>query len=652
MILFLSNKIVTVLKTNNRNHLSINHLSIKEDSLKNKFNCKLIYPHFYSDFIKWLNIAYNHEFSRLFSNDTFSNVKFDSKNYIIISNHGISKRLNLAFSFETGFNFTIKDKDTSFYYIITLDNINNMISLSLYSSEYHADIWKLSIQNDDISKKLLKNISFELPKSKIIKIYFENYKTLLFSFIEENEKIYKASLKHHSTQDSYSSYKNMICFDKEQNKMRKLKLDISQKYYKSYPHFLMVSYYMVITRHRLVSSAFIINGLFKGYNMSYDNIFIDLNKVFFIHKSNKILLIDNLQAILDTYKGNTRINIVDTNYSTILSKVRRVEAESYINIYWSKLIEVDEENWIYLYYKQEKEKHSYLNIFFNVIEISLILLKKMKMKIYSPLDEIYRDVEYINLHIEEITKLIDDNMKIDDKKIYNKLYAFHDNYILKIPISFYCFLLDEDQIKKLKAIIIDKLAESIPENILEKEFMIYKVINSFFGPVNVEIDLSNSMINKYYSDNFISQKIMNFTPVIAEVEKEDGVYYLFEMIILDSDTKSSIKIEGNKNEYRLKIARRTKYNNEQLTDKILIKLYKNNNKHIEEYYENALEGIKSGSSRNLVISFAVKKEIWNQIKCKRGDLKKIRGLFYLYSYEDSIKIMCTWNEHEVIFECH
>lgn len=641
-------------------HTDIKYVNINKHSLKNKFNCKFIYPSSYSSFINRLSISYNHELSRLFTSNKTRTVRFNSKNYIIVSNHGISKDLSLILSFDCRLD-PIKEQTLSFYYIIILDNMNNMINLSLCYSEFIARTWQVCIQNDDIFKKLLKNINLKLSRSEIIKMYFENYKDLLFSFVEEAEKIYKCSLKYYSIQDSYSSYRNMICLsenlDKKQNIIRKPTLDISQRYYGAYPHFLGVSYYIVITEHRLVTNIFIINGLFKGYSYTYYEVFIDLDKIFFIHRGSGILLLDNLQAIMDVYKGNKHINIVDTNYSTILRKIRKVEAEIYTNISQSKkLIELDEKNWLYFYYKQEKEKDSNYNIVYNVITITFVLLKKVKMKIYSQLDEIYREVEYINLHIQEVTKLIDENMKTYERKIYNAFYGFHDNYILKIPVSFCCFLLDENQIKELKAITIDKLTESLPENMLEKENMIYKVIKSFSGPMNVEIDLSNSIINNYYSDNFISQKIMNFSPVIAEVEKEDGVYYLFEIVILGEDIKSSIKINENQNEYRLQISRRIKYNKEKLTDKILIKLYKDKDKHVENYYVNEFEKIIDieNDFRKLVFSFAVKKEVWDQIKCKKGDLQKIKGLFYLYSHFDrlrgSIKIMCTWNEHEVIFK--
>ncbi|MEM5878304.1 MAG: hypothetical protein QXF12_05490, partial [Candidatus Aenigmatarchaeota archaeon] len=329
--------------------------------------------------------------------------------------------------------------------------------------------------------------------------------------------------------------------------------------------------------------------------------------------------------------------IIKTSFSEINYFIRKMEASNFFSIaeyhhgvdkvYDKDRRIIDVTNgWLYLYYykNQSKEENEYNEqTVINLNETSVAFLyKSVDMILYAKNSNFYRAIINVFMYVEEKIEKPLNNKNELYKKVSLKLVGYGNAaYVVNIPISFSAFLLGRSIIKEIKKFFFEKFSK----NFSKRHGYIYKILQSFAGPIKVKIEIKSSKC------------ITTEANIIAEFNNEGETYYLFKVDLIKSNFRFSIKIDkkdnNNLQEPKVLIKRIQDNKGNYLNSIIRITFYYDK-KYARQYISNMFKSVYKMSFTGIDLSFALKKEDWDNVKCTGKKVSSIEGYFYLYVDQD------------------
>lgn len=604
MLLLFSGRNINVLGIKNRRLHFLTEIDL-EKHIKNKYKTRFIY---FTEYKKVIN----------FLRDTNKADKI-----IFLANHGISKILDFIFSFDIYMSPVFNGHSKFGYFYVMFSGVDSH-GIALVYEEIRLN----SIMEDEsITSHLLKDTSYNLPVYENVKIYFKNYKDYVLSFFGSDNIVYLYQNLYSETKDKFERYKNIFCEDIKGTDLL-IKKKIQRNMYLNYNEEItsLIEYYIVLSSHRLITKLLFITDL--PQHVFHKKLLLDLKKLYIVYFDSAVLVMDKLLSKNTAKK---------TSFSEINYFIRKMEASSFFNLVEyhhgvdnvydkdSRIID-DTNGWLYLYYykDQVKEKNEYNEqVIIDLNETSVAFsYKSVDMILYANNSNFYRSITNVFMYVEEKIEKPLNNKNELYKRISLKLLGYGNAaYSVNIPISFSAFLFGRNIIKEIKKFFFEKFSK----NFSKRHGYIYKILQSFAGPIKVKIEIE--------SDKCITTE----ANIIAEFNNEGETYYLFKVDLIKSNFRFSIKMDkkdtNNAQEPKV-IIKRIQDNKGNSLDSIIMITFYYDKKYARRYIGNIFKSVYKISFIGIDLSFALKKEEWDDVKCTGKKISSIEGYFYLYVDQD------------------
>ncbi|MEM5877564.1 MAG: hypothetical protein QXF12_01665 [Candidatus Aenigmatarchaeota archaeon] len=578
-----------------------------------------------------------------------TNANFD---FILLGDHSYTKRHNLFFHFY--FNYysirnDIIDNHYLVYGLLILNGEYNKIALVQVENRYLEDesgfYFHFERPLKTIETTLFDNINTNNNQSRNVKQYFINYnktiKLIMQSMKKDNNKsrnknknIYLYSFTDDSIREGYDKFLNMICDNTNNYHDFSSEPVLYDRFYKVY----YPQQYIFLVKNRMVFS-------FNDLNKTI----INIKKFFILDDSRNIFIFDDLAAISKVlaFDDTFSYDLVTDKELLSIYNYKQVwnEINSNKNNVDKNIVYHNKDNWL-IFSIFEKIENRYVEF---RKEVKILYFKSVNGFFYNAQNKVYKKFSGLLIDFEFALVLEEDEhyLYVNEPK-FEYILLSHGYYYHKAPSNLLNLILDEDIIGEINRFVKDNLF-SKPFSVDVSEYLdteISDILSEyrdiFIGPHKITIDLSNLKITADY--------LLNNTFVdMIEIEKQNMIYYLFS-VIFKNDAIITKKETGN----NIVIYQVKTYEE----DLIYIKVQTNKTEDFYMIGENGADS-ETGETFTLRLSFALSKELWEEIKCGNISLNKIEGYFYIhnqyqYSYEQHISwdtyrvfldFICTWQEH-------
>ncbi|MEM4166654.1 MAG: hypothetical protein QW255_04840 [Candidatus Bilamarchaeaceae archaeon] len=566
--------------------------------------------------------------------------RIDDNNFIFLGNHGYNKKydLFLCFDYYVPYNFRSSTKRMIFYFQFIAVGKNSELVFVIDDSSNHEK-FSLTLEPKSYFKEfLLHNINNKNDNFTNTKNYFNNYKKMLQDFIikykpDSNKVIYPYKPKLEKLENSYTSYKEIICKGAEKDK--KVNLSYHMHYDNEFTILdtITPSYYSVITKQRLLTSFITAHGLEYKVVLRNGNEFVTPPNSFYNayilyeRAKNEVILFDNADYFRKLFKSyyNEELTEQELVYNELIKDlvIDNTKESRLISLYkdtglkvWKKSEFEDKvESLRFLLFTINNKKSSIVEgpyqsyfLYFRDLDISFYENEK---SIYMKFDTLY---VYLNIYGYNLN-----GKTIELHKELVQIYLANKYYIIKIDNNFMPFLLGNNALEKFVSIYQDLIIVNAEKRLI------------FAGPFILKINIDELEIK--------AKDLPNLCHSIVEVNIEGKSFYVFNLRIASDFAyiTSTILI----NELKVKY---TEHKNNQ-TKTIWLQFHKDNTKKFDyTYLGQVLSLINKGYIR-ILVSFYVSKNAWDSLKCDNGLLSEIMGKFYINYYKPSsasfLDIVCA-----------
>lgn len=608
---------------------------------------------FFKKFIFWEDYDL---LNKLIENHVKQYIKSNKANFdfILLGDHAYTKRNNLFFHFYFNY-YNIRndaiDNHYLLYGLLTSNGEYNKIALVKVENRYSEDESLLYFHFEspikNIRTTLFDNINTNNNQSSNVKQYFINYNKTIKLIMQKikkgdnkssnkNKNVYLYSFTDDSIKEGYNKFLNMICDNTDNHYDFSSEPVLYDKLYKVY----YPQQYIFLVKNRMVFSF-----------SDLDKKIINIKKFFILDDNKNIFIFDDLAAIskvLDSIDTFSYDLVTDKELLSIYKYKQALDKiNSSTNNVDKDIVYHNKDNWL-VFSIFEQIENRYIEF---RKEVNILLFKSVDGFFYNTQNKVYKKFSGLLIDFEFALVLEEEEhyLYVNDPK-FDYILLSHGYYYHKAPSNLVNLILDEDIIGEINRFVKDNLF-SKPFSVDVSEYLdmeIRDILSEyrdiFIGPHKVTIELSNLKIK---ADYLLNNKFVD----IIEIKKQDTIYYLFSVVFKDDAIITKKETSNNIVIYQVKIHEE---------DFIYIKVQTNK---IKDFYL-IDENNEIGEAFKLRLSFALSKELWKEIKCRKISLSKIEGYFYIhnqyqYSYKQHIgwdtyivflDFICTWQEHKVVWE--
>lgn len=564
----------------------------------NKFGVKVNNFTSYNDLVQYIKNTNNYKKpTSLLEGNPKYRIKLSGDNFILLGKHGYSKKLNLLL----GFDYYIQSKPSYYFQVIILGDTSENSELAFIDNYYRLskEYFDLFLEYESHKKKLLDGI--HVNNKNNIKIYFENYNKLLEEISNNGEYQiykYKHEFSYGKVLEYYQNYQNMLC---DQNVV------INKKDYRDFllntpfpDHFRIFhkNQYSIITKERICTSFISIKE--NSYQITFNRREPVLSKGY-EQKQMYIVCDETSLVITDRILANRDKQVKTIHLEQLINKLIGLDK----NIFESQkqkfynYISKTEENSYFIYTEnriREKEK-TYVeqNVYvYTFLENKKISVYDNNLKLYSKFEGVF------TLH------KIEKKYEVNEKNQYqlidqSKIFLYNKEYIYTISGFFMFYILDTEIVMNIDSFI----KKQIDKNISLSSYFLYE-------PAKIKLTIKNDK-------ELMIMNLPSISELTLEIDDENEKYYVFSIRLLNFN--SNLTLDINRSSKGSTLHYKVKEKNALFRDFML------------SFYEQKTERLfnflaQRGNGLSILFIFSIRKDKWQEIKCKKMSIVEIEGNFY------------------------